>query len=145
MFDMTPFKKDSLNRKDDFLTPLLNNLFDNDFFNAMSNRGNFRADLKETNDSYLVVADLPGVKKGDIDIEFQNDNLVITAKREEAVEDNKESYVRRERHYGEFRRSFYIDNVDEDKVEAKFEEGVLRIHLPKLTKDDENKRKINIQ
>lgn len=142
---MTPFKKDSLNRKDDFLTPLLNNLFDNDFFNAMSNRGNFRADLKETNDSYLVVADLPGVKKGDIDIEFQNDNLVITAKREEAVEDNKESYVRRERHYGEFRRSFYIDNVDEDKVEAKFEEGVLRIHLPKLTKDDENKRKINIQ
>ena len=145
MFDMTPFKKDSLNRKDDFLTPLLNNLFDNDFFNAMSNRGNFRADLKETNDSYLVVADLPGVKKGDIDIEFQNDNLVITAKREEATEDNKESYVRRERHYGEFRRSFYIDNVDEDKVEAKFEEGVLRIHLPKLTKDDENKRKINIQ
>lgn len=142
---MTPFKKDSLNRKDDFLTPLLNNLFDNDFFNAMSNRGNFRADLKETNDSYLVVADLPGVKKGDIDIEFQNDNLVITAKREEATEDNKESYVRRERHYGEFRRSFYIDNVDEDKVEAKFEEGVLRIHLPKLTKDDENKRKINIQ
>ena len=142
---MTPFKKDSLNRKDDFLTPLLNNLFDNDFFNAMSNRGNFRADLKETNDSYLVVADLPGVKKGDIDIEFQNDNLVITAKREEATEDNKESYVRRERHYGEFRRSFYIDNVDEDKVEAKFEEGVLRIHLPKLTKDDENKRKIDIQ
>ena len=145
MFDMTPFKKDSFNRKDDFLTPLLNNLFDNDFFNAMSNRGNFRADLKETNDSYLVVADLPGVKKGDIDIEFQNDNLVITAKREEAVEDNKESYVRRERHYGEFRRSFYIENVDEDKIKAKFEEGVLRIHLPKLTKDDENKRKINIQ
>ena len=142
---MTPFKKDSFNRKDDFLTPLLNNLFYNDFFNAMSNRGNFRADLKETNDSYLVVADLPGVKKGDIDIEFQNDNLVITAKREEATEDNKESYVRRERHYGEFRRSFYLDNVDEDKVEAKFEEGVLRIHLPKLTKDDENKRKINIQ
>ncbi len=142
---MTPFKKDSFNRKDDFLTPLLNNLFDNDFFNAMSNRGNFRADLKETNDSYLVVADLPGVKKGDIDIEFQNDNLVITAKRDESVEDSKESYVRRERHYGEFRRSFYIDNVDEDKVEAKFEEGVLRIHLPKLTKDDENKRKINIQ
>ena len=145
MFDMTPFKKDSFNRKDDFLTPLLNNLFDNDFFNAMSNRGNFRADLKETNDSYLVVADLPGVKKGDIDIEFQNDNLVITAKREEATEDNKESYVRRERHYGEFRRSFYIENVDEDKIKAKFEEGVLRIHLPKLTKDDENKRKINIQ
>lgn len=142
---MTPFKKDSFNRKDDFLTPLLNNLFDNDFFNAMSNRGNFRADLKETNDSYLVVADLPGVKKGDIDIEFQNDNLVITAKRDESVEDSKESYVRRERHYGEFRRSFYIDNVDEDKIKAKFEEGVLRIHLPKLTKDDENKRKINIQ
>lgn len=142
---MMPFRKDNLNRRDDFFTPLINNLFDNEFFNAMSNRGNFRADLRETNDSYLVEADLPGVKKGDIDIGFQNNNLVITAKRNESVEDNKESYVRRERNYGEFRRSFYIENVDEDKINAKFEGGVLRIHLPKLTKDDENRRKIDIQ
>lgn len=141
MFNNTPSRK---NRKDDFLTPFFDSLADNDFFNALTNRDNFKADLKETNDSYLVEADLPGVKKGDIDIEFNNNNLIIKAKRDESIEENKENYVRRERHYGEFNRSFYVDNVDEDNVKANFEDGVLKIKLPKLTKDDENKRKINI-
>lgn len=111
---MTPFRRNTQNRKDDFLSPIFDSLMDNDFFANLSNRGHFKTDLRETNDSYLV-------------------------------EDSKESYVRRERHHGEFRRSFYIDNVDEDKIQAKFEEGVLKIILPKLTKDDENKRKIDIQ
>lgn len=145
MFDMTPFRKNNFNKKDDYITPFLNNFLDNDFFNSVMNRGQFRADLKETKDSYLVVADLPGVKKGDIDIEFHNNNLTISAKRDESIEDNKENYVRRERHHGEFTRNFYIDNVDEDHIEAKFEDGVLKIVLQKLTKDAENKKKIDIQ
>lgn len=141
---MTPFRRNNQNRKDDFITPIFDSLMDNDFFANLSNKGHFRTDLRETNDSYLIEADLPGVKKGDIDIEFNNNNLTITAKRDDSVEDNKENYVRRERHYGEFKRSFYIDNVDDEKIQAKFEEGVLKVILPKLAKDDENKRKIDI-
>lgn len=70
--------------------------------------------------------------------------LVISAKRDENIENKKENYVTRERHYGEFKRSFYIDNIDENKIDASFTDGVLRITLPKLNKGNDNKKKINI-
>lgn len=100
--------------------------------------------MKETDDKYLVEADLPGVKKEDINIEYDNGNLTISAKRDETLEDKNENYVRRERHYGEFRRSLYIRNVDEDKIDASFNDGVLKIVLPKLNKGNNNGRRINI-
>ena len=108
-------------------------------------RGNFKVDLKETPDNYLVEADLPGVKKENINIEFDNGNLTISAKRDETLEDKKENYVRRERHYGEFRRNLYIENVDENRIDASFNDGVLKIVLPKLNKGNNNRRRINIQ
>lgn len=106
--------------------------------------GNFRVDLKENEENYIIEADLPGVKKESIDIDFENNYLVISAKREDALEEKKENFVRRERYYGEFKRSFYIDNVDEDKISATFKDGVLKIVLPKLNKGNDKKKKINI-
>ncbi len=145
MFDMIPFRKNNLSKRDDFFSPFLKNFFDDDFFSVMSHmQGNFKVDLKETDENYLVEADLPGIKKEAIDIDFHDNYLVISAKRDESMEDKKENYVRRERHYGEFKRSFYIDNVDEDKIQASFNDGVLKVILPKLTKGNDKKRKIDI-
>ena len=145
MFDMIPFRKNNVSRKDDFFSPFMKNFFSDDFFSAMNYlQGNFRVDMKETNDSYQVEADLPGINKEAINIDFENNHLVISAKREESLEDEKENYVRRERHYGEFKRSFYVDNVDEDKINASFNDGVLKVTLPKLTKGKDKKRKIDI-
>ncbi|MBI6874404.1 heat shock protein Hsp18 [Clostridium aciditolerans] len=146
MFDMVPFRKNDLVRRDDFFSPFLKNFFNDDFFSTINDlRGNFKVDLKETDENYLVEADLPGIEKEAIDIEFNNNYLVISAKRNESLEDKKENYVRRERHYGEFKRSFYIDNVDESKIDASFEHGVLKITLPKLNKGNDKKRKIDIR
>lgn len=145
MFEMIPFGKNNLTRRDDFFSPFLKNFFDDDFFSAMNDiRGSFKVDLKETDTNYLVEADLPGIKKEAIAIEYDNNNLIITAKRDESIEDKQENYVRRERHYGEFRRSFYIDNVDESKITAAFNDGVLKITLSKLNKGIDKKRKIDI-
>lgn len=145
MFDMIPFRKNNLTRREDFFSPILRNFFDDDFFSSMDvMNGGFRVDLKETEDNYLIEADLPGVKKDAIDIDFNNNYLVISAKRDNAVEEKKENYVRRERHYGELKRSFYIDNVDESKIDASFKDGVLKVVLPKLNKGDIKKRKIDI-
>ena len=144
MPEMEPFRKSNLRRRDDFFPGFFRDFFDEDFFSLMNyNRGSFRADLKETDENYYVEADLPGVEKGNIDIDFYNNYLVISAKRDESIENEKENYVRRERHYGEFKRSFHIDNVDENKIKASFNDGVLRVTLPKLKKD--NNRKINIE
>lgn len=146
MFEMIPFRKNNVTRRDDFFTPFFKNFFEDDFFTAMSNvQSNFKVDLKETEENYLVEADLPGIKKEAINVDFENNYLVITAKREDSVEDKKENYVRRERHYGEFKRSFYIDNVDENNINASFNDGVLKITLPKLAKGNDKKKKIDIQ
>jgi HSP20 family protein len=71
--------------------------------------------------------------------------LVISAKRDESIENKKDNYVRRERHYGEFKRAFYIDNVDEININASFTEGVLKVILPKLNKGIDKKQKIDIE
>ena len=142
---MGPFGNNKLMRKDGTFSPFLTNFFDNDFFSPMNYfHGNFNVDLKENDKEYFVEADLPGIKKGDIDIDVNNNYLTITAKRNENQETNEENYVRRERHYGEFKRSFYMDNVDEEKIEAYFNDGVLQIVLPKLTKDNDKKKRIEI-
>ncbi|HBM74971.1 MAG TPA: heat-shock protein [Clostridiaceae bacterium] len=147
MFGMMPFRKNNLNSKDEFFSPFLRNFFDDDFYPMFSGMNNsFRVDLKETDDNYLVEADLPGVDKNNIDIEFYNNQLTISAKRDERIEDKRQDYIRHERHYGELRRSFYIDNVDDSKIDASFKDGVLKIVLPKLNKgNDEKKRKIRIE
>lgn len=145
MFDLTPFRKNNLSGTDDFLSPFIRNFFDDGFLSAVNYmQGNFKVDLKETDESFLVEAELPGIKKEAIDVDFHNNHLVISAKRDEALEDKKENYVRRERHYGELKRSFYIENVDQNKIDASFADGVLKITLPKLTKGNDKKRKIDI-
>ncbi len=137
MFDMIPFRKNNLNKKDEFFSPFFNNFFNDEFFSLMNNlQGNFKVDLKETDEDYLVEADLPGVKKEDITVKFQNNYLTISAKRDSSIENKKENFVRQERYYGEFNRSFYINNIDENNIDASFKDGVLKINLPKLDKEN---------
>lgn len=147
MFDMVPFRKNNnLSRRGDYFDQMMNNFFDDDFFSPQNYFGNsFRVDLKENDNEYVVEADLPGIKKDAIDLSYENNYLTVTAKREDSVEDKSGNYVRRERSYGEFKRSFYIDNVDESKVDASFNDGVLKINLPKLDKMKNTRRKIDIR
>lgn len=146
MFDMIPFRKSSINKKDEFFSPFLDTFFNDEFFSIMTDlQGNFKVDLKEADENYLIEADLPGVKKEDIAVEFVNNYLTITAKRDSSIENKKENFVRQERYYGEFNRSFHIDNVDENNIEDSFEDGVLKINLPKLDKENLNRKKIDIQ
>lgn len=144
MFNLVPFRKNNDERalfKNDFF----NDFFGDDFFTpALFNGGSFKVDLKEDDASYTVEADLPGVKKEDIALDYDNNYLTISAKRDETIEDNKDNYVRKEKYYGEFRRSFYVDNVDENNVNASFTDGVLKITLPKKEQGIQKKR-IDIQ
>ncbi|WP_055669953.1 heat shock protein Hsp18 [Desnuesiella massiliensis] len=145
MFDLIPFRKSNNLRRRDNFDDLFNDFFNENFlspFNMMEN--SFGVDLKETDENYLIEADLPGVKKEDINVNFENNHLTISAKRDDSTEEKKENYVRRERHYGEFKRSFYVDNVDENSINASFNDGVLKLVLPKLNKNKDSKRKIDI-
>jgi HSP20 family protein len=140
MFGLVPFgsRKDLATGGDAF--DRLFDAFKEPFFqNAMAPSADwggqvFKVDVKDNGDSYELTADLPGLKKEDIALHYENSYLTIAAQQEESKDekDDKGNYIRRERSSGSMSRSFYIDNIDEDRVDAAFENGVLKIHMPKL-------------
>ena len=104
--------------------------------------GSFKVDVKDNGESYELSADLPGVKKEDIELSYENSYLTISAHQEENKDekDEKGNYIRRERRTGSVSRSFYIDNIDKAKVDAEFKDGVLKIHMPKAAAAEQPKQ-----
>lgn len=93
-----------------------------------------RADIHETEDSYIVEIEAPGLKKEQIDIRLENNILTITAKHEQQGEDNRKNYIRRERRLGQISRSFHVQDVQEDAISAHYDNGMLCVALPKIKK-----------
>ncbi|QBD85780.1 Hsp20/alpha crystallin family protein [Clostridium tetani] len=146
MFDMIPFKRNNSMKRDSYFDEFFDNFFNNDFLVPIKfPKNNFRADLKETNNEYIIEADLPGISKDAVKVNYSNNNLVISAKREDIIENKDENYIRRERSYGEFKRAFYVDNVDENNIKASFKNGVLKINLPKLEDTTKARKQIEIE
>lgn len=93
----------------------------------------FKTDVTDEGDHYLLEADLPGFEKKDITLNVQGDILTVHAERHSKVEekDKKDKVVRMERSYGSYTRSFDISGVAADQIKAKYVDGVLRLTLPK--------------
>ena len=93
----------------------------------------FKTDIKDEGDRYELEADLPGFEKKDIHLDLDGDVLKITAERHSEHEENdkKGKYVRCERSYGAYCRAFDLTNVDADGIKAKYENGVLKLTMPK--------------
>ncbi|MCC2667083.1 MAG: heat-shock protein, partial [Gammaproteobacteria bacterium] len=88
-----------------------------------------------TDHEYHIKAELPGIKKEDLKVTFENGLLTIKGERKQEKEEKDKKFHRIERYYGSFARSFSIpDNVDETKLKAEFKEGLLNIYLPKTQK-----------
>jgi len=146
MFELTPFERgnNDLMKVGDSFNQLFRNFFGNNLSGFMDMaQSPFKVDIRETENAYLVEAELPGVDKDSVNVEFNNNYLTISAKREDKTENVTDNFVRRERHFGELKRSFYVDGIDEEKIEASFRDGMLRIALPKKVKGTKG-RKINI-
>lgn len=106
----------------------------------------FRTDIKDNGDSYLLEADLPGFKKEDIKIEVDDHYLTIRAERHcESGEKNQQgNYLRCERSYGSYARSFDISGVKEEDISAEYKDGVLRLKMPKEAKQKPEPRRLTI-
>ena len=101
-------------------------------------------DVTEGKGHYLISFDMPGVKKEDIKIEVQGNQLVISGERQREMKSDTESSLRHERIYGNFARTFALPNsVHADKIEAHYEDGVLNVVLPKA--DSAKGRTIQVQ
>lgn len=99
--------------------------------------GSMRVDLSEHDDDLVVVADLPGFDRGEIDLSVDDDRLVIGASHDEMADDEGESYLRRERRSSAIRRTIALPTtVDAEAAHASYTNGVLTVTLPKKMADD---------
>lgn len=117
-----------------------------DFFDDfVSSKGKdiMKCDIYENNGIYNIEIDVPGLDKKDINIECKDGYLTVSVKKEEKQESDNKNYIRKERFYGEYTRTFYLGELDTDKIEAKFNNGTLHITVPKEEKQI-NKRIIEI-
>ena len=118
----------------------LDDIFDN--FDSTRNN-NMKCDIYEKDGDYHTEIDIPGFDKKDIKVECDNGYLTVTAKKDEEVEDKTKNYIRRERSYGKYQRSFYIGDMDSNEIRAKFKHGMLKIIVPKV-ETKETKKHIEI-
>lgn len=103
-----------------------------------------RVNVEENDNEWIVSAELPGVTKDDVEVNFRDNMLTITGEKKFEKEDKKKNFHRVERSYGRFSRSFAINSsIQVDKIDAKFKDGVLTVVLPKA--EEEKPKLIDIK
>lgn len=105
-----------------------------------------RVDISETDHEFLVDAELPKVDKDGVKVSVDNGILTIQGERKQEQEEKGKKFHRIERYYGSFARSFTLpENVDETKVKAKFNDGVLNIQIPKTSETRRNAIDVKVE
>ena len=103
-------------------------------------------DIYETEDDITLVAELPGMSQGDVDIQVRENTLTLKGERRMEKDAKEETYHRLERVYGAFSRSFTLPgSVEHDKITATFEKGLLEIRMPKSPKSRSHQIKIEVK
>lgn len=120
-------------------------LFD-DFFDSFGKMKicDMKCDIYEEGDNYVFLVDVPGYSKDEIDVDVDRGYLTISVNRVLSDESLEKTYISKERFYGTTRRQFYVGDVDEDMIKASFNDGVLKVIIPKK-EEVFSKKKIEIE
>ena len=125
----------------------LDGVFD-DFFTTVkdSEFSRMKCDIYLKDDNYIMEMDIPGFNKEDVKIEVDdNDYLTITAEKSNESSDDEKEYVRKERCYGKYQRSFYVGDIDKENIDASFENGILKVTMPKKQEEKSSKKTIEVK
>lgn len=119
-------------------------MFFDDMLDDLTIENKMKCDIYEKDDKVFIELDVPGYDKSDIKVECNKGNIVIRA--EKAKEDKEDKkYLHRERKmYGKIERSFHLEDIDEDTIEAEFKDGILKISIDKID-EDKNKKFIEVK
>lgn len=132
MFDLVPFRPNRL------MYPLMKEFLGHQPHPLM------RADIYQEGSNYVLEAELPGFSKEEIKVEVVEDRLIISAQRKQEREEKSEHYLHRERSVNQVCRSFIIQDIDPEAIQAKYENGVLQLTLPKSQELQPKTRQIEI-
>ncbi len=125
--------------------------FFDDFFTPTGfregRRPDFRTDITDEGDHYLLEADLPGFRREDIHLELAGNLLTLRAERRlrHSDEEKERTYIRSERSWGVYTRSYDVTGVAQDKIKSRYEDGVLTVTLPKKEQDSPKKVELSIE
>ena len=108
-------------------------------FMPISKEDNMKCDIYEKGGDYHIEMDVPGFSKDEIKIEAKKDYLTITAEKSNEESEEDKNYIHRERSYGKYERSFYLHDLDSENINAEFNNGVLRITVPKKAESEDKK------
>lgn len=139
MFGITPFERN------DLWNPFRD--FEKEFIKGFGTVSHCRTDIKDEGDKYLLECEMPGFDKNDIKIDISGSALTLCAehKTENDDKNSKGEYIRRERTYGSYCRSFDISNIDENAISAEYTNGILKLTLPKKAKEQPQTKRIEIK
>ena len=140
MFELMPMTRNQRN-----MTSFWNDFEKNFFGDYCRSMNDFKTDIIDNGDSYLLQAELPGYDKSEIGIKLDGDYLTISAEHKEENEEKKDNFIRRKRRIGSYSRSFDITGIDAEKITAEYNNGVLDVTLPKVSADKKEPKQIEIR
>ena len=141
MFRLTPYERSNFDVFNFF------NDIEKDLW-SVTRTNTFRTDIKDEGDKFVLEAEMPGFDKSDIKINIDGNSLTLCAERSESAEEKggeNHGYIRRERSYGAYERSFNISNITADKIEAEYKNGLLVVDLPKKSAQVPQTKTIDIR
>jgi len=148
MFGLTTFNRNAVQRSNNEFANFYNiidDFFNDSFFTSRSLQSdNFKIDIKENEKDFLIEAELPGVKKEEIKLDYNEGRLLIGVQKNEEVKEEKDNYIHRERKVTSMQRVIYLKNIQSEHIDARLEDGVLKIVAPKLA-IEEHKRQIEVK
>ncbi len=141
MYGLTPFGGNGFDLFNVF------NDFDKRFFGDTLPINTCRTDIRDDGDKYVMASELPGFEKEDIALDINGSYLTITAEHNSSNDekDDKGNYIRRERSYGSYKRSFDISDVNTEDIKAEYKNGILTVDLPKKKAKEPESRRLEIQ
>ena len=140
---LTPYRRNEINTFNPFKAM---DELERRFFGSES-IDEFKTDIREEDGNVILEADRPGFKKEDVHVDLDDNFMTISAERHSDYEqkDKQGNYIRCERSYGNFSRSFDITGIDREQIKASFENGVLTLTMPKQTQPQITSRRLEIQ
>lgn len=138
MFGLTPFGSYLASSLiENILTGLVNNIISQPVPQTIQISGNLMStDVRETPEAFILQAYLPGVARESINVKYIDNYLTLTAKSDQYLQNGNGGYIR---YIGNISRSFYFEDIDGERVDGSFENGVLKLILPKIKKQNEDK------
>jgi len=148
MFGLTPFSRSAVQKNNDGFVDFYNII--DDFFSdrALPTRNlrndTFKMDVKENEKEFLIEAEIPGVKREEVKLDYDEGNLIISVQKNEQVDEEKDNDIHRERRVSSMQRGIYLKNIKRDAIDAKLENGILKIIAPKM-EIQENRQQIEVK